>query len=60
VAVQHQRELVLGMEVPLRAVALSAHHLAVEGFPLPLGRVLEDGTGFDGGPHGKAQKYQLP
>ena len=38
--------------MPLRAVAAPAHHFAVEGFPLPLRRVLEHGTGFDGGFHG--------
>ena len=37
-----QRELILGMKVPARAVVRPTHHLAVEGLPLALGHFFED------------------
>ena len=41
-ALHRERELVLRMKVPARAVVRSAHHLAVEGLPLALGHFFED------------------
>ena len=41
-APDRQRELILRMKMPARAIVRSAHHLAVEGLPLALGDFFED------------------
>ena len=42
-ALQHERELILGVKMPRRVVARAAHDFAVEGFPLRARSFFEDG-----------------